>query len=112
MDFEVAEVSPTCKRVALIGRLDTAGVDRIETRVIAVLSHGGDCVIDLAQVTFLASLGVRLLLTVAKLLARKGNRLVLLAPRPLIDQALRHSSIDEIIPVAADMDDALKLLRP
>lgn len=111
MEFEVAELSPTCKRVVLTGRLDTAGVDRIEARLTASLARGGDCVMDLKEVTFLASLGIRMLITIAKLLGRHGNRLVLVAPRPLVDQALRHSSIDDIIPVVTDMDEADAVLR-
>ncbi len=111
MDFEVSELSPTCKRVVLSGRLDTAGVDRIETRLSAALARGGDCVMDLERVTFLASLGIRMLISIAKLLQRRGNRLVLVAPRPLVDQALRHSSIDDIIPVVTDLDAAVTLLR-
>jgi anti-anti-sigma factor len=111
MDFEVAELSPTCRQVALTGRLDTDGVDRIEARLTATLLSGGDWVIVLEGVTFLASLGIRMLITLAKLLQRRGHRLVLVAPRPLVDQALRHSSIDEVIPVAADIDSALAVLR-
>lgn len=111
MDFEIVEASPTLTRVALKGRLDTPGVDRIETRFGAALANGGHGVVDLSEVTFLASLGIRMLITAAKSLERRGNRLVLVAPRPLIDQALRHSSVDQIIPVARDFDAALEVLQ-
>lgn len=38
--------------------------------------------------------------------------LVLVAPRPIVDQALEHSSIDEILPIAADVAAARGLLAP
>jgi anti-anti-sigma factor len=110
MELEILEESQTFTRLALKGRLDTAGVDRIETRLTASLARGGHGVIDLSEVTFLASLGIRLLITVAKMLHRRGSRLVLVAPRPLVDQALKHSSLDDIIPVAESTDAALALL--
>jgi anti-anti-sigma factor len=110
MELEILEQSPTVTRVALKGQMDTQGVDSIETRLTAALTRGGNAIIDLSGVTFLASLGIRLLITVAKTLDRRGNRLVLVAPRQLVDQALRHSSIEDIIPVAADFEAARALL--
>ncbi|HEV8113139.1 MAG TPA: STAS domain-containing protein [Planctomycetota bacterium] len=111
MDLEILEESESLTRVALKGRLDTAGVDRIETRLNAVLGGRKHALLDLSDVTFLSSLGIRMLISVAKMLDRRGQKLVLVAPRPLIDQALRHSSLDEIIPVAADVDGARMLLN-
>lgn len=111
MELQVLEESELLTRVALKGRLDTGGVDRVETRLNAALARDGHGVVDLSDVTFLASLGIRMLISAARMLDRRGKRLVLIAPRPLVDQALRHSSIDEIIPVAADLDDALALLQ-
>lgn len=110
MELEIQEQSETFTRLALKGRLDTVGVDRIETRLMASLAGGAHGIVDLSEVTFLASLGIRLLISAAKMLDRRGYRLVLVAPRPVIDQALRHSSLDELIPVAADIDGALALL--
>ena len=69
--------------------------------------HG---LVDLSEVTFLASMGIRMLIAAARTIDRRGKRLVLIAPRPLVDQALRHSSIDDIIPVAPDLEGALALL--
>ncbi|MFO1011607.1 MAG: STAS domain-containing protein [Planctomycetota bacterium] len=110
MDFEILEESPELTRIALKGALDTTGVDRIETRLNAILARGGHGVLDLSDVTFLTSLGIRLLIGLAKLLNRRGRKLVLVAPRPLVDQALRHSSIDELIPVVGSPDEARTLL--
>lgn len=110
MQLDIREQSPAFTQVALKGRLDTLGVDRIETKLTAALASGGHAIIDLSEVTFLASLGMRMLITIAKMLDRRGQRLILVAPRALVDQALKHSSIDEIIPVATNHADARALL--
>ncbi len=111
MELVIQEQSKALTRLALKGRLDTVSVDRIETRVNAALAGGTHGIIDLSEVTFLASLGIRLLLNAAKMLDRRGYKLVLVAPQPVIEQALRHTSLDELIPVAPDVDAALALLR-
>jgi len=111
MELEILEQSPTLTRVALKGRLDTAGVDKVEARLNAALAHDKHGVVDLSGVTFLASMGIRMLIGGAKMLNRRGKKLVLIAPRPLVDQALKHTALDDIIPVAQDLDAALVLLN-
>jgi len=110
MEFEVVEANQQVTRVRLWGRLDTPGVDRIETRLNATMAKGGHGILDLTEVTFLSSLGVRLLLGIAKMLDRRSSKLVLVAPQALVDETLRHSSLDEILPIARDLDGARALL--
>jgi anti-anti-sigma factor len=111
MQLEIIQKTDALIRLALKGRLDAAGVDQVGTRLNAALSGGGHGVVDISQVTFLASLGVRLLLTAAKSLDRRGSKLVLVAPQSLVEQALQHSSLDQLIPVVPDVDRALALLE-
>ena len=110
MELVIQEESQTLTRLGLKGRLDTAGVDRIETKFNACLPRDKHAVVDFSEVTFLASMGIRMLLSAAKTMDRRGKRLVLIAPRPLVEQALRHSSLDDLIAVAQDLDRALVLL--
>jgi anti-anti-sigma factor len=111
MELEILEQSPELTRLALKGRLDTAGVDKVETRLNAALGRDKDGVVDLSQVSFLASMGIRMLINAAKMQQRRGKRLVLIAPGPLVEQALKHTSLDEIIPVARDLAGAMTLLK-
>jgi anti-anti-sigma factor len=112
MEIKHIEHADDVTRVALKGRLDTLGVDAIEARFNAALvPRGKHSIVDLSEVEFLSSLGVRMLLTAAKALKRKGARLVLVGARPLVGEALRHSAIDQLIPVAADSSAAAALLR-
>jgi anti-sigma B factor antagonist len=111
MELEILEQSEALTRLALKGRLDTAGVDKVETRLNAALGRDKDGVVDLSSVTFLGSMGIRMLISAAKMLSRRGKRLVLIAPGPLVEQALKHTSLDDIIPVARDLDGARALLK-
>ena len=110
MELTILEQAPDLNLVALRGRLDTQGVDRIETRFNAALAAGRrHAIVDLSGVEFLSSMGVRMLLAAAKALGRQGAKLILVAPRPLVEGALSHSSLDEILPVCPDLASA-KLL--
>lgn len=110
MDIEIFERNDNLTRLALRGRLDTPGVDQVETKFSAALTHGGHGVVDMSEVTFLSSMGIRMLLTAAKTAARRGGRMVLVGPQPLVKQSLEHAALDEILPVAPDVDGALALL--
>ena len=111
VELKILEQTPALTRVAIKGQLDSMGVDQVGPRLNASMAREGHGIIELSEVTFLASLGIRLLISVAKMLDRRGCRLVLVAPRPLVEQALRHSALDEIIPVAADLEAARALAR-
>lgn len=111
MKLRIVETLSTHTLVAVHGRLDTAGVDAIEAQFnAAVLPRKVDAIVDLAEVEFLSSMGVRMLLTAAKALQRSGARLVLAAPGPVVTGALHHSSLSQVLAVAPDVAAARALL--
>ena len=66
MEMQHSDVGDV-RKVALAGRLDTAGVDRIETRFgAAIVPAGKNTVVDLTEVTFLASMGIRMLIATTR----------------------------------------------
>jgi anti-anti-sigma factor len=66
--------------------------------------------LDISEVTFLSSLGLRMLLTVAKALDRHGAKTVLLSPQPAVREILSLSGFDQLIPVHNDEGKALSFL--
>ena len=93
--------------VQLAGRLDSVGVASIEAALSAAIAAGGARVlVDLSQVTFLASIGIRALLTHARALARRGGSLALVGPRAVVAEVLDVTGIGKIIPVFADVEAA------
>ena len=94
--------------VGLVGRLDTPGVDAIETRLTAAcVPRGARAIVDLSGVDFIGSLGLRMFITVARTLGRKNGKLILYAPQPFVAQVLETASLGDIIPVQPDAASAL-----
>ena len=103
MNMTVGELGNGALCLALEGRLDTAGVDRVEKSfTAAVTAQDRDAAVDLAGVAFLASMGVRMIIATARAQRARGRKLVLFAPRPLVRQTLEMVALDQIIPVLAD----------
>jgi anti-anti-sigma factor len=92
-------------RLTLVGRLDLEGVTKIEDKfAFAILTKTAPVLVDISQVDFMASIGIRMLLMSAKALQRRGSRLVLYKPQHLIGETLATSSIDLLIPTYDDFD--------
>jgi anti-anti-sigma factor len=106
MEISLTESESGPSRVKLAGRMDSAGVDRVETRFnAATAARETDVVVDLSLVSFLASMGIRMLVAAAKVLAAKGHRMVLLNPQGMVDEYLRDAALDQLLPVAHNEDE-------
>lgn len=111
MDIEVIELQNNVNCLRLIGRMDSAGVDRGEIKFnAAAVAPGRDALIDLSGVTFLASMGIRMLITGARSLKSKGANVVVFGAQEMVQSVLDNVALDQIIPVAADQEQALVLL--
>jgi anti-anti-sigma factor len=112
MQMQLGETVEGVMHIALIGRLDTPGVDRIETQLTAQLvPRGARAMLDLSQVTFIGSGGIRMFITIARALGRKGGKLVLYGAQPLVAQVFTTTSLNEIVPVRPDATAAATVVR-
>jgi anti-sigma B factor antagonist len=110
--MEINALAPTQAKVVLKGRLDTAGVDRIETKLVAgLVPRGLSAIVDLSQVDFVASMGLRVLISVARSLSRKNARLVLFAPQEGVREVFESVSLSDLIPIRDTEADALAALQ-
>ena len=111
MELEIKNQSDQITHLALRGRLDTAGVGQVELRFTAhTVPRAKPLLVDMSEVTYIASLGLRMLLTVAKALNLRGVKMVLLSPQPAVQQVLSLSGFDQLIPVRNDEGTALAFL--
>jgi anti-anti-sigma factor len=100
------------KKVILAGRLDSAGVGMIEARFSAGIVPGGQStVLDLTEVEFLASLGVRMLISTARALSAKGGRLVMFGANPSVTDTIETMGFSEIVPLTQTEPEAIALLQ-
>lgn len=106
MDMNVEDTDGVTVAV-LNGRLDVTGAGQIELKFNALAGARKALVVDLSQVSFVASMGIRLLLIAGKTVTAKGGKMALLAPVPEVETVLKTAGINTIIPICAARDDAL-----
>jgi len=99
MEMHVEELDGGITNVVLRGRLDTAHVGDIEARFKAVVETKLAVVVDLSETDYLSSLGVRLLLSGARVVHNKGGKLVLLSPQDNVRAVLGIAGVEQFIPV-------------
>ena len=96
------------KRVVLVGRLDTKGVDIVETRFgAAIVPNGKNTIVDISQVTFLASMGIRMLISTTRALSRKGGKLVMYGAGIGVKDVIDTTALTDLIPLASNEGEAL-----
>jgi anti-anti-sigma factor len=111
MELITTGSNDSISRIALIGMFDMVAVGEIETRFTTATSgRGKNTIIDLAGMTFIASLGMGVLVTAYKGLKRKGAKLVLLNPQPDVESALNAARLKNILPIAHSEEEAERLL--
>jgi anti-anti-sigma factor len=111
MDMAVTELAGNVCCVRLSGRLDAPGADQIGVRfTAAVVAPGRNAVIDLSGVSFIASLGMRLLIASARGLHTKGATLVVFGAQEGVQNALEQAALDQIIAIVDSEAHALERL--
>ena len=111
MKLTQLESNDKITNLMLSGSLDIKGVRDVEMDFSRLASGEQAVVIDFSGVTFIASLGMRMLLSAAKKLDCEGNKIVLHSVSPLIETALHTAGLAKILPMVKDEPDALHLLE-
>ncbi|HEX4029713.1 MAG TPA: STAS domain-containing protein [Terracidiphilus sp.] len=98
-------------RVLLDGRLDIEGAAEIDLRMNVLAGSAKFLLVDLRNVSFLGSMGLRSLMVPAQAVRRRGGKVALFGPVPMVEQVLKASNIDKVIPIFHELDPALAVLR-
>jgi anti-anti-sigma factor len=110
MEVQFTDLSGVTKAV-LEGRLDTANVNIVETRFIAgIVPKQQHAVVDLSNVSFVASLGIRMLLSTARALGGCGARFAMYGASPTVLEVFEATALSDIIPVLSTEDEAIALV--
>ena len=111
MQLEATPRQDGITQVALIGRLDINGLHEVDIKFHgATAARGQPAIVDLTGLDYIASLGMGMLISCAQSLKRKGYTMVIMGAQGDVDTALRTAGIDQAIPMAADLDEALRLV--
>ncbi|MFA7229920.1 MAG: STAS domain-containing protein [Victivallaceae bacterium] len=111
MELKKIDTGEEFTLIALSGILDISGVQEVEMEFSEMTATGQSMIVNLSEVTFLASLGMRMLLSAAKKLNASGKKLVLLSPQSLVKLALETAGLESIIPIVSDLNEAVKLIE-
>ena len=106
MDMSFEQLPSGTLLVGLRGRLDVTGAMQIDPSFTAAVSASRAVIVDMAEVDFLASIGLRTLILGAKSIMSKKGRMVLLHPSRNVESVLLASGTDALIPITHDRADA------
>jgi anti-anti-sigma factor len=110
--MDISVISNNQVKVIFSGRLDSPAVDKIETRFVAtIVPAARQAIVDLSQVDFIGSLGVRMLISAARSAARNGGRMILFAPTEAVREVFEHVALADLIPIRDTEADALAALN-
>jgi anti-anti-sigma factor len=108
MSISHSDVGENLRRIVISGRLDIPGTDSVAERLVELAAAPKKGVIvDLSAVKFLASIGIRALITSAKAVQKRGGKMVLVvSDSSTVMLSLEATGVNELIPVFKSVSDA------
>jgi anti-sigma B factor antagonist len=99
-------------KINLIGRLDIQGAQAVDLKFTGLAAaRGGFVILDLSQLSFIASIGIRTILNNARALLHRGGRMVLYRPQPHVEKVLKVAGVDMVMGIFNDLNDARAALK-
>ncbi|GAB2651395.1 STAS domain-containing protein [Arenimonas aestuarii] len=115
LDVHIQPASNGSQRVALGGRLDTHSYQQLDMQLAPLLaSTVNSLVLDLANLEYISSAGVRSIFKARKALAGRGGRVVVVNPQPQIQKVfdvVKAVPLNEIFSSVAEADAYLDAMQ-
>ena len=113
MQLQVIREADDMTELALIGKLDIAGVHAIDMRFhIYTAARRKPTLVDLSQLEMITSLGIGLIISCGRSLLRHGPKMVLVNPQPVVEEVINSIGLGEAIPVVRSREEAMAILFP
>ena len=109
MQLHVASIENGVTKVSLSGRLDVESALKTDNEFTEIATQNKNVLVDLSDVPFIASLGIRTLVVGAKAAANNGGKMVLLNPQPNVEQVLRTTHVDTVMPIIHEAGEIAKV---
>ena len=106
-------IEPTDKAhiIALQGQVNSSNAATVETEVLAVVNQGAkNVLLNMTELSYISSAGLRVVLVLAKRLKQERGRLVLCAMQPHVHEVFDISGFLAILDVQATRQEALARL--
>ena len=111
MKMSVDALEDGITRITLDGHMDYAAATEHDASLLKVARREKFLLVDLSKITFIASMGIRTLLTTAKAAKAQGGKMVLFQPEQTVAKILKASGADTLVPVHYDLKLAQSALR-
>ena len=111
MDMQVIQADDDITHVVLDGRFDIQGAQEVDSRFGELAKSSKAMVVDLSEVSFLASLGVRTLMLSAKTLISRGAEMAVCGANENVEKVLRTTGFNEVAGIYPDYESAARVLR-
>ncbi len=112
MKVEIKLLDNGVKQIILAGRLDIQGTGEVENTFTSLSEVDKAAIlVDMSQVDFISSVGMRLLVTHAKTLGRRGGKMAIVNPQPWVREVLQKVGIDVLVPLYDDFEMACEALK-
>src|SRR6185312_7864853 len=101
MSISYEDVASDLRRIVISGRLDMPGTDSVAAQLAQLTAAPKKgVVVDLSQLKFLASIGIRALIASAKEVQKRGGKMALVVnPASTVMMSLDATGVDQLIPV-------------
>jgi anti-anti-sigma factor len=96
MQIAINDVGSTAT-ITMVGRLDISGAETVALPLATLSGSKNALYVDMAGVTFVASIGLRHLVSAAKAVGRRGGKLVVLNPTPAVAEVITTSGLSELL---------------
>jgi anti-anti-sigma factor len=113
MSISFEDVASDLRRIVISGRLDMPGTDSVASQLAQLTAEPKKwVVVDLSRLKFLASIGIRALISSAKEVQKRGGKMALVVHKgSTVMMSLEATGVDELIPVFASGAEAEKAIR-
>lgn len=111
-DFEI--VTATAGRTVVLrvsGRIETKSASQLLHRCAAVRNAGQDLVLNLANVSFIASSGIGALLALTEQFRESGTQVRFAAMSTAVESVIRLLNLDQFLSIEASEEDAVRSLE-
>ncbi len=111
MQLKIINNNDSYTHVALSGSFDCEGVAEVfEEFRQNVTDRELSAILDMTEMDFISSLGLRTLIASAQELAKHGARLILYNPQPFVTEEIHTAGLDKECPETHDLGEAIRLV--
>jgi anti-sigma B factor antagonist len=111
MPISTEELDGGITRVILDGRLDIEGAAAVDMRMNVIAGTKKAVIVDMQNVSFLGSMGLRALVAPARAIKGRGGKIVIFGPNEMVEKVLKTSGVDTMIPIHHELQNAIAALQ-